>query len=167
MSEPYATTQDQPAATQTAPSGAMLAPEGEQPPPIGDPVLMDTLAQLDRDVDGETRFCLQAAEALRAFQARWSNDVAVDDGYGRAIQALDNMRSILAGADVRWSEELTRKVRTRQEAERRQAYAQVEREHAVTWADQPPPAPPQPEEPAPVPPGERSTEPPPEAGVVA
>ena len=135
---------------------------------------MDTLASLDRDVSGEVKFCQQAAEALRAFQARWTSDLAVEDGYGTAIQALDNMRSILDGAQTRWTQEVTRQVLGRQEAARRQEYAKVEREHAVEWAEKPPPVPPepprsrQPEDatPAPVPPLDRSPGQA-EAGVVA
>jgi hypothetical protein len=144
-----------------------------------DPVLMETLAVLDRDVSGETKFCQQAADALRAFQARWAGDVAMEDGYGQAIKALDTMRSILAGAEVRWREELTRKVRTRQAAEHQAATATAEREHAFAWAEQPVPVPesgtvPTRAEATPAPHAPRrsaasrepvSTEPPPEAGV--
>jgi hypothetical protein len=156
--------------TQDPTPSPALAPEGETPLIVGDPVLMDTLASLDRDINGETKFCLQAAEALRAFQARWTSDVALEDGYGQAIKALDNMPSILAGAEVRWTQELTRQVTTRQEADRRTAYATVEREHALTWAEQPPPVPPAPDTPpTPAPyssePAPYSSEPPPEAGV--
>jgi hypothetical protein len=120
-----------------------------------DPVLMETLAVLDRDVSGETKFCQQAADALRAFQARWAGDVAMEDGYAHAIQALDTMRSVLAGAAGRWSQELTRKVQTRQEAARQAATATAERAHALAWAEQPVPVPEAgtvPPETAPVPP---------------
>jgi hypothetical protein len=79
---------------------------------VADPVLMETLAQLDQDVSGEAKFCAQAAESLRAFQARWSNDHAVQDAYGHAILALDTMPAVLSGLLRRQTQQLTQDVVT-------------------------------------------------------
>lgn len=155
---PYTTPPTEDATTPPPPSPPpeMRPADGQEPLVVGDPVLMETLASLDRDVSGETKFCLQAAEALRSFQYRWSSDIAVENGYADAIRALDNMRSILAGAQVRWGEELTRKVGARRAADQYHATATTAREHALEWAEHPPPAPPQ-----------EATAVPPEAGVLA
>ena len=139
-------------------------PEAKQPAPllVMDPVLRDSLEALDRDVSGEIRFCRQAADALRSFQYRWSTDAPVEDGYGKAIQALENLDSILRGAEIRTTEEVTRKVLGRLGATQHARKAEAAREHAVQWGD------------TPVPPDsaarqeERAKRPvPPEAGVVA
>lgn len=136
------------------------------PPPdpllVMDPVLRDSLEALDRDVNGEIRFCRQAAEALRSFQYRWSTDAPVEDGYGKAIQALENLDSILRGAEIRTTEDVTRKVLGRLGAAQHARTAEAAREHAVQWAETPVPQETQARQ------DDRAKRPvPPEAGVVA
>lgn len=123
-------------ATATAPE-----PVVGEPAPVIDPLLQETLATLDRDISGEMKFCHNALEALRAFQARWSTDNAVTDGYGQAMKALENMNSILTGAQARTTENVTRTVLGRKEAAMNAAKADVAREHATAWAEQPMPQP--------------------------
>jgi hypothetical protein len=123
------------------PGREATAPEGEEPVIVMDPVLMEALTSLDRDISGEQKFCRNALEALRAFQARWSTDNAVCDGYGQAMKALENMDSILTGAGIRTTENVTRSVLARKDAAQTKAKADVAREHAVAWAEQPVPQP--------------------------
>jgi hypothetical protein len=108
---------------------------------VADPVLMETLAQLDQDVSGEAKFCTQAAESLRAFQFRWGSDHAVQDAYGHAILALDTMASVLSGLLTRQTQALTRDVVTASTQAQQAATAQTARDHALAWAETPPPPP--------------------------
>ena len=120
----------------------------EAPPAVAPlhPELAATLAELDRDLSGELKFCQQAAASLRAFQVRWLTDYPVADGYGSAVLALENMTSILTGAQARATQAVTQQfLATDAEVQAAQT-AQAARVHAITWAETPvpPPAPPDP-----------------------
>jgi hypothetical protein len=108
---------------------------------VADPVLMETLAQLDQDVSGEAKFCAQAADSLRAFQARWTNDLAVQDAYGHAILALDTMASVLSGLLTRQTQALTQEAVTAATQAHAAAAAAGARTQAIAWAETPPPPP--------------------------
>lgn len=111
------------------------APMTEAPPEVAPvhPELLPTLQELDQDISGETKFCRQAADALRSFETRWGLDHAVADGYRSAITALDNMASILAGAHGRLTEDATRTVMERVSAASQAEAAQVARDAALAW----------------------------------
>lgn len=121
----------------------------EAPPEVAPvhPELLPTLQELDQDISGETKFCRQASESLRAFRVRWTNDVAVGDGYLAAIVALDNMASILTGAHDRLAQEATRTVMEQVTAAQHLQAAQVARDAAIAWAETPPETPDPPPDP--------------------
>ena len=105
-------------------------------------MLVERLETLDRDYSGESKFCTIAVSSLRSFLARHENDIAVSDSYGKAIAALEAMPRILAAAQQKHEDEVTRKVLGRVEAVRQAGWAKKMREHADEWANSAPPLPP-------------------------
>ena len=122
-----------------------ILPETEAPayipPPPQPQILVERLESLDRDYSGEARFCTIALSTLRAFLARHENDIAVSDSYGKAIAALEALPGILAAAQDKHANEVTRKVFGRVEDVRQASWAQQAREHADQWANSAPPMP--------------------------
>lgn len=119
----------------------------DEPPPEVAPLhpeLLPTLQELDQDITGEKKFCLQAADSLRAFQSRWPNDFAVSDGYASCLTALDNMQSILDGAHGRLASDATQRVMGAVAQAQASQQAQAARDAAIAWAQTPPPPPPAP-----------------------
>ena len=166
--------------TMPAPPEAPAPP----PPPPQPQILVERLETLDRDYTGESKFCTIAVSSLRSFLARHANEVALEDAYGKAIAALEALPGILAAAQDKHADEVTRKVLGRVDEVRQASWAQHTREHADQWATSAPPLPPpdaavEPPEPlpdllrtqfdptpvAPLPAGLSDAPPPPEEGI--
>ena len=126
--------------TETATLPETQAPAPPPPPPQPQ-ILVERLETLDKDYQGEIKFCTIALSTLKSFLARHQNDVAVEDAYGKAIAALDALPHILATAEDKHAGEVTRKVLSRVEAVRQATWAQQSREHADQWAQSAPPLP--------------------------
>lgn len=104
--------------------------------------LESPLLQMDQDTDGERKFCRLTVSSLRAFKARWTTTIAVEDAYSDAIRTLELMDGILAEASAQQAAELMRvDLAARAQAEA-QAQAEAARKQAIAWAETPPaPAP--------------------------